>query len=106
MIGMTCVSHLVGCGVHPRGTCFAGVGVLSCPEINYDFLGVDVAKKALFFWRLFLFSLGHASADYFTVAGNVGCLVSDRVILSVPSHPERTEPPRRPSCPDVPLKIS
>ena len=27
----------------------------------------------------------------FTVAGNVGCLVSDRVILSGPSHPERAQ---------------
>jgi len=25
------------------------------------------------------------------VAGNVGCLVSDRVILSGPSHPERAQ---------------
>ena len=77
--------------VYTRGIWFAGVGVLSCPEINYDFLGVDVAKKALFVLRLFLFSLSHASADYITVAENVGCLVSDRVILSGPSHPERAQ---------------
>ena len=92
--------------VYARGIWFAGVGVLSCPEINYDFLGVDVAKKALFVLRLFLFSLSHASADYITVAENVGCLVSDRVILSGPSHPEGTEPSRGPSCPDAPFEIS
>ena len=44
--------------------------------------------------------------EYFTVARNLGCLVSDRVILSGPSYPDRTEPSRGPSCPDAPLEIS
>ena len=46
------------------------------------------------------------SAVAFTVAGNVGCLVSDRVILSGPSHPERTKPSRGPSYLEAPLEIS
>ena len=31
------------------------------------------------------------TGTFFTVTGNVGCLVSDRVILSGPSDPERTQ---------------